>query len=229
VERSLECGSVFSFSSNWKDFSTLKLSLLRIRDEDVAAVRGTTVFYFTDNSTTYWIAASGSSASPGLHQLIEEIRLLELDLECSLQVVHVPGLLMIDQGTDALSRGIWMSALQGLEDSERLTQAVFEPLCFDPGLVSCYIDSLSLAQEYVYCKWNLVWDARKCFDRLSVWFPPPEIARQVLLFMLEVWSERPLTSSSLFFIPRTVPAFWWGLSRHLVELPTIYPHLTPLR
>jgi hypothetical protein len=104
----------FSFFLNWKEQSTLKISLLRIRDDDAEAVRGTTVFYFTNNSTTYWIAASGSSGSPGLHQLIEEIRLLELNLECSLQVVHVPGLLMIDQGMDALSRGIWMSALQAL-------------------------------------------------------------------------------------------------------------------
>jgi hypothetical protein len=45
--------------------------------------------------------------------------------------------------------------------------------------------------------------------------------------MRAAWPE--LTTSSLFFVPRTVPAFWWGLSRHLVELPSIYPHLTPLR
>jgi hypothetical protein len=221
--------AVFKFSSNWKELSTLKLSLLRVRDEDAEGVRGTAVFYFADNSTTYWIAASGSSASPGLHALIEEIRLLELELECSLQVIHVPGLIMIDQGTDGLSRGIWMSALQGLQDSDRLTQAMFEPLCFDEQLVDSCVGSYRLASEHVHCDWNSVWDARVCFDRLSVWFPPPEIARQVLIFMLETWAERPMTSSSLFFIPRTVPAFWSGLSRHLVELPTIYPHLTPLR
>jgi hypothetical protein len=220
---------VFKFSSNWKELSTLKLSLLRIKEEDAAAIRGTTVFYFTDNSTSYWIAASGSSPSPGLHKLIEEIRLLELELDCSLQVVHVPGLCMIGQGTDGLSRGIWMSALQGLEDSGRLTQAVFEPLQFDPLLVESYISEYGLAPQYVYCDWKTTWNARICFDQLSVWFPPPELARQVLIFMLETWAERPLTSSSLFFIPRTVPAFWWGLSRHLIELSTIYPHLTPLR
>jgi hypothetical protein len=94
-----------------------------------------TIFYFTDDSTTYWIAASGSPGSPGLHQLIEEIRLLELELDCSQQVIqHIPGLIMINQGSDGLSRGIWMSVLQGLEDSRCLTQAVFKPLCFDPSL-----------------------------------------------------------------------------------------------
>jgi hypothetical protein len=122
-----------------------------------------------------------------------------------------------------------MSALQGLEDSGRLTWAVFEPLYFDPCLVDSYTRTYHLAPQYIYCDWNSIWDASKCFDWLSVWFPPPEIARQVLTFMLETWAERPLTTPSLFFIPRTVPTFWWGLSRRLVELPTIYPHLTPLR
>jgi hypothetical protein len=95
--------------------------------------------------------------------------------------------------------------------------------------VDSYIGTYQLARDYVYCNWNAIWDARICFDRLSVWFPPPEVARQVLIVMLETWAERPLLSSGLFFIPGTVPAFWSGLSRHLVELLTIYPHLAPLR
>jgi hypothetical protein len=77
------------------------------------------------------------------------------------------------------------------------------------------------------CNWKAPWDAWACFDRLSVWFP--ELARQVLIFMLETLAGRTITSSSLFFIPCPVPAFWWGLSRHLIELPTVHPHLTPLQ
>jgi hypothetical protein len=105
---------------------------------------------------------------------------------------------------------------------------MFEPLCFDPGLVCSYLDWMNLPRRYRYTFWNSLWDARRCFDTLTVRFPPPEIARQVLTFMLETWAEKPLTTSALFFIPRTVPAFWWGLSQHLLELQTIYPHLTPL-
>jgi hypothetical protein len=40
--------------------------------------------------------------------LIEEISLLELVLQCQLQVVHVPEIVMIQQGTDRLSRGVWL-------------------------------------------------------------------------------------------------------------------------
>jgi hypothetical protein len=44
---------VHQFSSNWKELETLKLTLERLLDEDPNHVRGTAVFYFTDNSTVY--------------------------------------------------------------------------------------------------------------------------------------------------------------------------------
>jgi hypothetical protein len=219
---------VYHFSSNWKELQTLNLTLQQLEKDDPRSVRGTTVFYFTDNSTTYWIAASGSSKSPILHALIEEIRTRELRLGCHLEVIHVPGVVMIRHGADALSRGIWISPLQGLMDPRRITQAVFDPLPFDAALTQFYVNQLPLIHHadraWCYCNWQRTWDAHRVFDRLTVWFPPPELARQVLTFVLECWAEKPLTTSGLFFIPRTVPAFWRGLSRHLIELPTLLPH-----
>ena len=193
-----------------------------------SSVRGITIFYFTDNMTTYWIAQSGSSPTPSLHLLIEDIRMLELELGCELQVVHVPGVVVIDQGTDGLSRGVWVSPLQALTDQVLLTSQVFAPLTFDSSLVQHYCYNHGLTSAWRYQPWDRVWDARQCFHRLTVWFPPPEIARQAITFMLESWVESPLTTSALFFVPRTVPAFWFGLSRHLVELETLAPRSFPL-
>jgi hypothetical protein len=82
---------VYRFSSNWKELMTLKLSLLHIQKENMGLIRGTTIFYFTDNSSVYWILASGLSPSPELHKLIEEIKALEITLGCTLQVTHLPG------------------------------------------------------------------------------------------------------------------------------------------
>jgi hypothetical protein len=75
---------VYHFSSNWKELSTLKLSLEQMWHEDPASLQGVTVFYFTDNSGVYWISAAGSSSSPTLHDLIESIRLWEIELDCHL-------------------------------------------------------------------------------------------------------------------------------------------------
>ncbi len=121
-----------------------------------------------------------------------------------------------------------MSPLHGLPDAWELTQSIFDPLPFDCHLVDAYVLAHGLARCYHHYHWNQVWDARACFGRMMVWFPPPKLACQVLVFMLKTWAEQPLTTSALFFVPRVVPAFWWGLSRYLVELPPIYPHKTPL-
>ena len=69
---------IFSYSSNWKELQTLLLTLQNIARDAPTEVYGTTLFYFTDNMVTYYINASGSSRSPGLHALIEQTRYHEL-------------------------------------------------------------------------------------------------------------------------------------------------------
>ena len=95
---------VGSFSSNWKELRTL-LEMLR-REKGKQRLRHGILFYFTDNLVTYYIVQGGSSSSPELHKLIRMIKQLENQLECQVEVVHVPGRLMIRQGADGLSRGI---------------------------------------------------------------------------------------------------------------------------
>lgn len=65
---------LFHFSLNWKELATLKLTLEHLLRDHSDDVRGSTLFCFTDNA----------SSSPGLHRLVESIRLLELHLECML-------------------------------------------------------------------------------------------------------------------------------------------------
>jgi hypothetical protein len=220
--------TVFKFSSNWKELKTLLLTLQQVSTTDRESVRGATLFYFTDNSTTYWITKGGSSPSPGLHSLLEDILLLAVDLECHLQVVHVPGVVMINQGTDGLSRGIWFSPLHHPTDQRSLTRAVFDPLPPDMELAHRYVSERGLPGPPMLHHWECHWGPA-LFDHLSVWFPPPELARAVLIGILEAWVERPLTTSALVFVPRTVMDQWSGLSRHIRELDTIFPHKTPLR
>ena len=126
---------VFRFSSNAKELATLLLTMEQIQRLGAESVRGCTVFYFTDNSTTYYIAQANTSRAAHLHALIVKIRLLELELQCHLQVVHVPGLVMIDQGTDSLSRGVWCSPLHRLPNQTSLAAEIFAPLHPDMSLI----------------------------------------------------------------------------------------------
>jgi len=188
------------------------------------------VFYFTDNSGVYWIATSGSSKSRNLHRLLGEIRLLELDLGIMLQVVHVPGLVLITQGTDGLSRGVWMTPFHPHLDNSRLTQAIFAPVTFHSSLVRdhcpLFIDSV---HSWTYRCWKQPWMASLCFNQTTIWCPPPEVASQLLAFLLNSWVERPHTTGALLFVPRVMEASWRHLSRYVHELNVIYPHTMPLR
>jgi hypothetical protein len=99
-------------TSNYKEMRTLltALELIEADPDRKAACFGTTLFYFTDNSVTYFAVQAGSSKLAHLQLLVRRIKLLELRLGCLLEVVHVPGVVMIDQGTDDLSRGVYRSS-----------------------------------------------------------------------------------------------------------------------
>jgi hypothetical protein len=129
---------------------------------------------------------------------------------------------MIHQGTDGLSRGVWATILHDLPNQDQLNASIFEPLYPDQTMAATLVQRLGLSSWRLQ-QWDSVWNTRDMFDCLNVWFPPPELARQAITFMLEAWVERPLTTSALFFVPRVVPAFWHGLSRYIRELPLLRP------
>ena len=223
--------TVFAATSNYKELNTLRLSLLHLeRNGEPSKYVGTTVFYFTDNSTTYFIMNSGSSRWERLHALIVEIKLLELRLEINLVVIHVPGKVMITQGTDGLSRGVWMSQLHQQMDQQTILAGIFSPVAYHPELFAFArtLDS-TISSRGEYLHWESKWSETACFDHLTIWCPPPEICRQLLYFLMNMWVERPFTTSCLIFVPRTCSASYLGLSRYIRNIGTIKPHEQPLR
>jgi hypothetical protein len=120
---------VYCFSSNWKEARTLYATLQRAHDQHQHDLRGVTFFYFTDNMTTYYTVTSGSSTSPGIHSLVEDIK-LEIDMGIVLEMIHVPGITIITEGTDGLSRGIWSTPLHQRPDRHILLAEIFAPVPF---------------------------------------------------------------------------------------------------
>ena len=66
---------------------------------------GSKVFVFTDNSTAEAAMYKGSSRSPLLHQLVLDLRKMEMVGDSIVHFVWILGKRMIWQGTDGLSRG----------------------------------------------------------------------------------------------------------------------------
>ena len=130
---------------------------------------------------------------------------------------------MIQQGTDNLSRGIWCSPFHQHINQRALTASVFSPLQPDFQLISHITTQYHLRPYWQMCDWQHPWTSFNIFDKMTVWFPPPEIARSLLLYLLFAWSERPWTSEALIIVPRVLAGFWQGLSKHISELCVINP------
>ena len=92
-----------SSSSNYRELRNLIETLERLGE--LGELIGREVFLFTNNSVSESIAAEGSSLSPNLYDLVVRFYQLEMKYLCKLEVVHVTGTRMIDQGIDGLSRG----------------------------------------------------------------------------------------------------------------------------
>jgi hypothetical protein len=215
-------------SSNWKELKTAHLTLHQIESDPTLRekVKGTTVFYFTDNSTTYYICQAGASPSPGLNAIIRKIKILEAKLSIRLEVIHVPGTMMIHQGTDGLSRGIWLSNQHQSQPGPTTVAAVFDPLFVNPALLQ-WIASKCEQPTVQYCDWAVNWHQIDFHDKFTVWLPPPTIARQLIAYLLNLWAERPLTTSFAIMLPRVMQKDWSSLSRHVQEIGQFKPGTFP--
>jgi hypothetical protein len=239
---------VSSFDSNWRELRTLLWTMERLNKKDQpthdsgqisflaktarpakGSVSGGTLFYFTDNMVTYFIVHNGSSTSPSLHNLIRRIKILELRLQCRLEPIHVPGRLMILQGADGLSRGIWMSADHLLRSSVEESRLTLGALPFNVILGAWALQRAGFppTTEYNHITDSAEWSWERIGDQISIWNPSPELAHQAITAFLDLWVERSSTTSAIFLIPRILQRDWGFLSKHVVELGVFDPRELP--
>jgi len=226
---------VTSYTSNWKELNTLVLTLEHEHQEMLrtgsSPVSGHTLFYFTDNTTTYHAVTKGSSTSPKLHSLIRDIKFLELKLNCHLEVVHVPGVTMIDQGTDGLSRGVWISPMHQTRPTESLMAELFAPVSFSRGLWSwlrgTLFPELLELDHWVNIPWDSPWVGTDVLANATIWCPPPEMASQALEFILRAFVQLPHTTRAVILVPRIISRRFMNLSKSVLHLGTIRPRDFP--
>ena len=180
-------------SANYREISTINLALRReLRSEHRDRMRGRLFLYFTDSDVTYNISRKGCSHSPRLHLKVQELKLLELELGCRVEVIHCPGTTMIRQGSDNLSRGVWVTPLN--TDFRNVAAALFRPM---PPSVPLLFRVLSLCQSPVpFNQWEWredlsSWTGSALLGRHVVWSLSPTIARQGISAALNAWVEAP--------------------------------------
>jgi hypothetical protein len=207
-------------TSNWRELCTILTTLQQLHNnvKSTNYLKGATMIYFTDNMVAYYVCYASRSREPKLHALVRQIRLLEAQLDVLLEVVHIPGKFLIRQGTDGLSRGIWLSpnntigigltwmqqALQAVEWSCQLYNTIIQ---FAPANWH-YFTHDSLSPSTV-------------LHAATVWCPLPEIAQQILSLLLVWWLEAPYTTQCAVIVPRVLQRWWSKVSKHVesIELP----------
>jgi hypothetical protein len=157
---------LFHFLAVWKGMRTLLATLERAWSIKKEGLTGVTFFYFTGNMATYYAVSKGSSKSPALHAMVICIKQLEILLGSYLEVTHVPGTTIITDGTDDLSRGIWLSPLHHRPSQKALLAEIFAPLPHSPDVSAWAVNEAGYASWPCHFRsWNCVWDPIECFDR----------------------------------------------------------------
>ena len=218
---------VASFSSNWKELRTLVQMLEKEQGKD--RLSDGLMFYFTDNLVTYYIVQSGSSSASELHKLVRRVKQLALQLKVRVEVVHVPGKLMIRQGADGLSRGIRV-AHERIERSTLLEASrVLADVPFSPVLMEWAIQQVpnQLQLPWVHISSLDDWSFKRLHHFMSFWTPTPEMASQAISSFLLSWCEKPTEMGAVFCVPRVMQKSWGHMSKHVQELGVYMPEVLP--
>jgi hypothetical protein len=92
-----------TMSSNWRELDNLVESIeVEVREKGLSDCE---IFLFTDNTTAEAAYSKGTSQSEWLFDLVLRLRLLEMNNDLIIHVIHVAGTRMQAQGTDGISRG----------------------------------------------------------------------------------------------------------------------------
>ena len=227
---------VLSFSSNWKELYTLSTTLENEKNNGLGRVMNRRLLYLTDNMVSYDVFRYVTSKSTLLWNLFLRIKLLELELQCHLQVIYVPGIIVIRQGTDGLSRGVAMQPLAS-NLSNFLIPLLWRAAPTSGAILDLVLNTI-LFEFPVSTTWTMQsdfnnWSQSLLIHQSVLWCISPSFARQAILRALSSWVESPTTSCHIFLVPRIFQRDFRRLSKFVllsgqyIDLPLPFTPLVP--
>jgi hypothetical protein len=144
-------------------------------------------------------------------------------MSCHLEVIHVPGKLMIHQGTDGLSQGLWMTPKRTRCTSLMESSVVLEPVPFCwklAGWVETTIGIPPLQPTFRHFGPLVVQPSEGLLDHLDSQTRSSSASH---LLLLDCWVEFPLTTGAAFLVPRILQRTWPHISHFVVEYQAVAP------
>ena len=224
-------------SSNFRELKNL---VEAVEDEaKEGRLRGAELWLFTDNSTAESCFFRGSSKSKLLHALVIRLKKVEMETGMTLHVVHVAGTRMMAQGTDGLSRGVFLEGVMSGRDMLDFVDLAKGALERHPPLLrfirSWAGDSniLPLTPEEWFVEGHGITGGHR--DKHGMWIPdharngvtylwapPPVIADVALEECLKATHKRQ-DACHIFIVPRLLTPAWRRLFRKLCDFVVIVP------
>ena len=215
---------------------TLLSTLENEKQNGLGRVTNRRLLYLTDNMVTYDVFRRGTSKSTPLWTLFLRIKLLELELKCHVQVIHVPGTTMIAQGTDGLSRGVGMQTLAS-NPSNGLIPLLWRAAPGTPSILHWALTTLPpifpTSTPWLYQTDFSDWSRSPMIGRSVLWCLSPSFARQGFLQAIASWIESPTKGCHIFIVPRILQRDFGRLSKFIVfggqytNLPLPFVPLVP--
>ena len=195
-------------SSNFREGANLVIRLKRMVECGKVS-RGTEVFICTDNKVAEATYFKGSAKSRELHEMIVELRKLEMDSGLIVHFLWISGKRMIEQGTDGLSRGEFASGI--MQGKSFLSFLPFNETAFhrQPKLKNMVMSWLPTHFARWRCTTTEMWfdDVYKDPVGRWVWAPPPCLAKIAVDELCEAKHTLP-GSSHVFICPAVMTGYW---------------------
>ena len=194
-------------SSNFREAANLVIRLRRLIDADEIS-RGTEVFICTDNAVAESTYFKGSSKSSPLHNLIVELKRLEMEGWLIIHFIWIPGTRMIAHGTDGLSRGDTSSGVMGGTEFLSLLPLNESALDRQPTVKSDVLSWMNCPSEWTFATTEDWFGS--VFDEPNgswIWSPPPCLARVAIDQLCEVKHMFP-KSKHIFVCPALMTGYW---------------------
>ena len=208
-------------SSNYRELKNLVDSIEHAHSTGL--LDGCQLMMFTDNATAESAFHKGASSSPALHDLVQRLRLIEMEAGAELFVVHVSGKRMIESGVDGLSRGDLNAGIMNGQSVYSFIPLHLSALERSPSLLNWILDwtgsdTVLLGKDQ--------WPEEHPDRGTYFWSPPPSAADAALDWMGESIHKRS-TSIHIMVVPRLMTFRWRKLLMKNSDLTLTIPCGSP--
>ena len=134
---------------------------------------------------------------------------------------------MITEGSDGLSRGLWITPCRNGVLSSSYIPEIFRPAPHNTNVIKWIVNVSGSPRTP---KW--VNHLRRLHHKIAIgacifFTPPPHVARQVINSALSYWVEAPQDTSMFFLIPAILQHEWGRVNKYIIVLGVFQPDELP--